>query len=542
MAAPAAQLNMSPRAKQLLTPIGAGFRMTAAAPMSSQDAAAAERTRAALAVNARKARLHLALTLVALASLGTGVAAAETVYDARLADPAGNARGASPAAFGLKLATTLLTAALLALLALCYLVEYQLQVLQGHTLASQPFVETELLLPLLLEAALLGVHAPVGVYALWSTTNLAGVRIVYDADSLLSALMLYRFKPLLILLMDWLSGFRSDRAVLIGGRVEVRLNSETATRYLLKKFAVVSTVSMYVVVVALLTYCMRVVERPLCRTPEAVAAEMCPNAFRDLDSAYNAFWFVLITSLTVGAWCALVEGRARARLCDPPPLPHLTHTRAHTHARAPGYGDLTPVTHLGRFVATVAAVLGVCVIALLVNAVAGYSKLDEAEDRACSLLELSERNADKQRCAARLQRDFVRFCAGKWLLARAERAGRAHLVELAAHHLRYSRPLFRSLAAWRAHKLTWLEARRRKDTLYAVRQDLRELRNLVTEIKISLRRRRGGGGGGGGGAWEEAGRGGPEARAGGAAPRSTGGEAAPAVQVHLREPEEGKAL
>lgn len=528
MAAPAPAAPLSPQAKQLLAPIVSGFRFLLTAPTSAAEAPS-DRTAAMLAANAAKARLHLALTLVALASLGTGIAAAEGVYDARLADP-GNPLGSTPGNTALKLATTVLTAALLALLALFYWVEYQLQVLQGHLLPSQPFVETELVQWLALEAALLGVHAPVGCYALWSTTNLAGVRIVYDADSMLTILMMYRFKPLVFLLMDWLSGFHSDRALLISRRVEVRLNTETATRYLLKKFSIVSATAMYVLLVMLLSYCMRVVERPLCRSAEAVAAAMCPSAVKDIDSVYNTFWLVLVTSLTVGALGERGVGGAglppQRRAHPPLNTPHTPHTHTHTRAHPPpppaGYGDLTPVTHLGRFVAVLSAVSGICVIALLVNAVANYSRLDEAEDRACALLELWGRNSDKQRSAARLQRDFLRFCVGKLRLAREARAGRGRPAST-AHHLRYSRPLIRSLAAFREHKLTWMEARRRKDTVFAIRQDLRELRNLVVEMKLGLAA--------GAPARE------PAREAQGAAAAAAG--ALPVVQVRLREPVEG---
>ena len=178
--------------------------------------------------------------------------------------------------------------------------------------------------------------------------------------------------------------------------------------------------------------------------------------------------------------------------------------------------------------AVAAAVSGVCVIALLVNAVANYSRLDEAEDRACALLELWGRNSDKQRSAARLQRDFIRFCVGKLRLAREARAGRPAQAST-AHHLRYSRPLIRSLAAFREHKLTWMEARRRKDTVFAIRQDLRELRNLVVEMKLGLAA---------GAPAREPAREAQGAAAAAAGGRS-GGTALPVVQVRLREPVEG---
>ena len=416
-----------------------------------------------LALNSWGNWLQLAYMLLCFTSLATGVAAAEAVYSARLRDPRGNPLGASELAFSLKLATTLLTAGILLLLGVIHFFSYRLLQLQGHVLAGQSFFDSEEAWAFALEAAAMAVHAPVGCYALWTTIN-GGARIVYDADSLLSMFMFIRLKPFFMFLMNRLSGFHSQRAVLIATRVEVRMSAEVALRYLLKRFSILSTIVMYSISTLVLSYWMRVCERPACSQREPVAAGMCSGPLKDMENMTNAMYMAVITSLTVG------------------------------------YGDVTPVTNLGRFVAFLTALLGICVIALLVNAVNNYSKLDMAEDRVTELLELADRNVEKKAKAERLRRAFVLFWVGararsalgapggggggsggssRAIAASAEGSAGASAVERlggAAHARRYSRPLSLALAAWKRHMKLWDMARRRKDTLYLIRDDLMALR------------------------------------------------------------------
>ena len=421
-----------------------------------RDAAALARRAELLATNARANAIQLLSIVLGLASLCTAIAAAEDVYTARSLEPLDNPLGKTAFNHGAKLATTILTLFMMALLCADYRLEYRLQQLQGHLLPEQTFWETDLPTWLAVEAALLALHAPVGCYGVWRTINIAGVPILYDADSLLSALMFWRLKSSCVFVMGKLSGFHSDRALLIACSIDVRMSAETSLRYLMKRFSVTVTASMYVFLAVLLTYWLRVAERSTCHADAPVGAGMCQGHLKDLESVYNSGWLVLITSLTVG------------------------------------FGDQVPQTHLGRFVTIFAAISGICLIALLVNAVAGYSKLDEAEDRACELLELAERNAAKKRCAEGLRRDAVRNWVGKWRRAwelgkggGGAGAARAPALSDSAHHARYLLPLIRSLARWRSHLRSWSQARRRRDTVFAIREDLRALR--VRQVCVTPR-------------------------------------------------------
>ena len=431
---------LSPSSKRILASFSAPESPT------DRDAAALARRAELLATNARASAVQLLSIVLGLASLCTAIAAAEDVYATRSLEPLANPLGITPYNRGAKLATTILTLLMLPLLCFDYHLEYKLQQLQGHLLPQQTIWETNLPPWLALEAALLALHAPVGCYGLWSTINIAGVPVLYDADSLLSALMFWRLKAVCSYLMSKLSGFHSDRALLIACSIDVRMSPETSLRYLMRRFPVTITACMYVFLAVLLTYWMRVAERSICRADPPVGAGMCSGQLKDLESVYNSAWLILITSLTVG------------------------------------YGDLWPSSHLGRFVAIIAAILGICVVALLVNAVAGYSKLDEAEDRACELLELAERNASKKVCAEGLRRDAVRHWVGKWRRVWEQEKGggpgaaRAPALSDSAHHARFILPLIRSLARWKNHLRSWSEARRRKDTVFAIREDLRALR------------------------------------------------------------------
>lgn len=411
--------------------------------------------------------LSVALMVLGIVSLGTGIAAANSVHYARLEDPVNNPLGVTAYNGGLKAATTAMTGAMLVLLALMYRSEYRLQVLQGYILPSQAFVDTPLLTQLLVEVVLILLHCPAGCYALWRIPTLPGIPVVYDADSLLSCFLMYRLKPLLFIIMHHLSGFQSDKALAITCRVTVRLDAETGMRYLMKKQAVPTAALLYLLAVMSLSYCVWVMERPVCIKTSAsytdfTASGLCNgSAAKDFGEYYsNALWAILITSLTVG------------------------------------YGDLVPATPLGRLIAIIAALSGICLIALLVNAVSSYSQLDEEEDRACELLELAERNSAKVKAAEALRRDFVRMWVGKHLLARGEKASSsdsssssgtekslsskvariAAPITAAHHRVRHIRPFIKSLAAWKEHKHTWLEAKRRQDTLHAIREDIRQLR------------------------------------------------------------------
>lgn len=67
------------------------------------------------------------------------------------------------------------------------------------------------------------------------------------------------------------------------------------------------------ITVGSLAYAMRVAERPVCRTAAAVAEGWCASTHKDLDSALNSAWLVIITTLTVG--CESGAARTRWRRC-----------------------------------------------------------------------------------------------------------------------------------------------------------------------------------------------------------------------------------
>ena len=422
-------------------------------PSPARTAAAAgdayaERRRQLLAANTTVFRLEMVNLVLSLASLAAGVMAAETVYNNR--NYGDQILGQSASAHALKLATTLLTAAMLLVQAFIFRFELSVQRLQGHIPADLAFWHTRLFRYYVGEALVMAVHMPVGCYGLWSTVNIGGVPITYDWDSLLSCLMFVRLKPLIMVCINQLSDFRSESAMHLAPCVgDVHMDSELAVRYLLKRFSLTFTSLMYMLTVFVLGYWLRVVERILCISPEAISLAMCLGVTKDTDNMYNSLWAILITSLTVG------------------------------------YGDIFPFTHFGRLVCIIAALTGICIIALLVNAVSSYAKMNEAEERACDLLELKKRNGKKALVAGRLRGAFVLLCvhvlrerrglavAGGGGAAATSAAGSA----AGGSKVRRARRLLSlRLAQWKEHLRTWSEAKWRRDPMYATRDDIRALR------------------------------------------------------------------
>ena len=130
-----------------------------------------------------------------------------------------------------------------------------------------------------------------------------------------------------------------------------------------------------------------------------------------------------------------------------------------------------PATALGRTVSVCSAVMGICVIALLVNAVSNLVKMDADEENTMAFLSRRFSEREQRRLAAQL---VVRFCA----FARARRAReRAAATAAAPGHAaaaarrvphRVLRPFISALTAWRAYKRVINLEHRKADTTAVV--------------------------------------------------------------------------
>ena len=326
-------------------------------PLQAGRAASALKAREKLAFTAYA--LHVGTAILCMAGLCVAIWAAEEVFTARVAEPFTNPQGRGAAADALKAASSVLTAAAVACAAARHYCLWRLRPHDGLVLRGDAVVAGSphdglmlrggyalvdaLASPrgrlALAQLALLLVHCPAGCYAVWRTKNTTGVMVDYDADSLLTLIMLLpRVWPTVELLLRHFSGFDTPRASVMQARTGVRLSTQFATRYLLARRPFTTASLLYLCTVGLFGYAMKVCERPLCYiswpTPEG--ANWCTDVTKSNNETWNAFWVVIITSLTVG------------------------------------YGDIYPFTHFGRCVAILCALVGICVIAMLVNAVTSF--------------------------------------------------------------------------------------------------------------------------------------------------------------------------
>jgi hypothetical protein len=248
--------------------------------------------------------MRLGLALLATAAVCVACVAAEHVYLTRLdfaRDPAtGDALGRTPGTHALKLASTVLTALTLGALGALQAARFRLARLRGTVLPQQRFWRTGFARELALEACLMAVHCPVGCYANWRAGSVGEQYSTYDADSAISMLQLLRLRPLLQLVLLWLSGFESAQTVVVAHRSGVKLGEELAVRAIFKRHAIFATLGAYFFCVALLSYCMHVSERVVCDGAELLSTPFCAIESLNLNYWYNCFWLVIVTSLTIG--------------------------------------------------------------------------------------------------------------------------------------------------------------------------------------------------------------------------------------------------
>jgi len=326
-------------------------------------------------------RLRLVAMVLALVGLASGIGAGELFYEGA---------GEGTAYMALKVVTTATTAVLILTIALKYATTFALMRERQALLSQATFIDSGLLLPLLGELVACAFHCPVGVGGSFVIRNLR-MTLTYDWDSLLSIVLFVRLYLVLYVIDDML-GYRSQHARVIARWNGVTFGPSVTFRAFMDKWPIRTVGTIFTVGIIICAHALRVTERPLCRSPEAIAVGWCGDSTlgtKDFSNFTVCLWATFITGLTIG------------------------------------YGDVYAVTHLGRMSSVFIALFGVVSVALLLNAVSKSVQL--ANDEVRALGALAEHNlAIKRRArAARLLSAFIGFTVATF---KARRKGAAAIT------------------------------------------------------------------------------------------------------------------
>jgi len=406
--------------------------------------------------------LRFAILAVGFASIVAAIAAAEEVFYVHKKSGDWTSSGRSTLSDATKIVSTVLTAALLGLIARKAQLRFHLLQLHNALVPGQTFWDTRVARGMLVELALHAVHCPAGVYGSLRTTSPMQLQVIYDWDSLLSVAMLLRLSSVVSIVLKEMTGFETAAARIVQRSMNLSFDAHFALRHLLASRPIVSSTLIYVATVCAGTYAVRVFERPVCYQAASSAAAGC--TWKDIDSPYNAFWLAFITSLTVG------------------------------------YGDLYPVTHAGRVVCITIAVIGICVIALLVNGVSTLTKFNADEERARSQLATRTLRTARVRHAGLLikaallfRRDRQRGGGAAGAGAAAGAPAGAAVAPAGGGAARLAPPsraamarLNRALYVWNAHEAEWFDTFRAGDAADEVKADVDAMKDSLKALHSKI--------------------------------------------------------
>ena len=407
-----------------------------------------------------------------LAGIATAIVAAESVFSTRVRNP-DNPLGQTSFNLWVKWVSTILTAVLLVMMCVKASLNFQMLAVQGVLIPHQSFFDTTLARNLAIELLVCAVHCPAHVYALIPISNPIDIVISYDLDSLLSMLQFFRLLMVITMIINELSGFSGSTSRQVQRNLHVSFDTKFALSHLLDLIPISGSLLVYAFTVGVLTYALRVAERPICFTE---AASMWCVKYKDMNSAFNSAWCIVITTLTVG------------------------------------YGDFVPYTQIGRCVSTVAALVGIIIIALLVNAVSLFTRFNPDENRARGLIERHVLGSKHKRLASALVAASIAFGVDRMrnggarsnkkvsfitsenpLVARRSQgagSGRplpARFLQPGAPSRHSLHKLALALNSWSSHTRKWIDVQRCRDSGDVVKRDVDSLKREVDDLRDSLK-------------------------------------------------------
>lgn len=304
-----------------------------------------------------------------------------------------------------------------------YSIEFELLEVSGKTVLGvtywQAFSSSGLLSSLILETAVIAIQPlPFVNYHVhvWGLDTYCS----YASDGFLAVFMfvrLYLYAPRII---AEASGLKNEKTRLIGLMNNVDISYTFIAKAMLRD-SLMTLLFLFVVSVVTLSYAMLVFERPI-------------GPGTNLDLYENTVWLIIITMTTVG------------------------------------YGDTYPQTPLGRYVAIIAALLAVVLVALAVGSVTERLTLTRDESKVLEFIESIRNTQDRKTAAARMLQQGL-----KSYLKTSKQGGRS--AEAGANVAFLSAPNF--------YKAALEYARIRREGVNGISTDVAL---TVTETSVSIRR------------------------------------------------------
>ena len=408
--------------------------------------------------------------IFAIISIVASIYAAEIVYKNRVASGDFASHGHDDESDRTKAISTVFTVFLCLTILFTDYISFLVLQLKHQVSPWQTYFTSGLIGKSILKMALASIHCPAGVYGTFESNNPQTLLIFYDWDSILSVFMLFlRTRIVVSIVLTEALGIETPAVRIIAKTMRIRFESFFALRTLLDKKPIMSVLAVYTGCIVLLSYAIRVAERPVCvQIPDNNPSPDC--TWKDFESPYNAMWCILVTSLTVG------------------------------------YGDLYPVTNLGRFISVFAAVLGIVLVALVVTAVANLARFNADEERGRILLVRRSLAIQRRQLAARLVGISFLFHRNR-LQAGEKRLGSSSVASVAIQvnpadaktackpkkvgpvgppSPFFVRRLATILKKWRNHQENWINSWRHKSINDEVKGDVDELKDSIKELHQKL--------------------------------------------------------
>lgn len=247
------------------------------------------------ALEAKQRKLNLICLVLGMTGMFLSIAAAEMLFD--------NEDEASVAINVVKAIVSATTALLLIVLVMRTRALLILYKHRGGMDIDETLTTSGMLQPLLVELLVCAVHAPPGVSFEIPVYNMGG-DVVYTFDAWCSLWQLLRLY-LIVSVFNDLVGFRTAQARVIAKWNNVSFDAAFAFKALMERAPLQLLGFVMLMLIFVLGYCLRVLERPLCASWRTLHV-MCIDEVElrtDSNSLANMFWFVIIT-MTVRS-CAL---------------------------------------------------------------------------------------------------------------------------------------------------------------------------------------------------------------------------------------------